>query len=822
MPSTIVKIAVQNVQYHFDKTYDYLIPPSLEGQVQAGVRVMVPFGNGNRKRQGLVMEVVSESEVRRIKPITAVLDKAPLLNADMLKLVRYLKERTFCTYFEAAKSLLPGGINMRMVASYSLAPEIGEANLEKLPDSEKLVCTYLLKSGAVVERERLLEIMELPPDSPMLEKLVKQGYLVRTDDAIRRAQDATLKMARLTGSRDETEAELPNLTKKQAAVIALLLEMGSVSYKEIQYFTGVTQAVITALIKRGLVESYSHAVYRKPYQQIPRGIPAEKTVLTQEQQAVCDALSRRQSTAEKGAVSLLYGITGSGKTQVFLHLIDRVLAQGKNVIVMVPEIALTSQTLQIFFTRYGEGVAVIHSALSVGERMDEWKRIQGGGVRIVVGTRSAVLAPLPEIGLIIMDEEQEHTYKSEASPRYHARDVAIFRCAEHNALLLLASATPSVESYTYARKGIYGLHKLQNRYGGATLPCVITVDLNEDLAQGNKGQISNRLAMELKQNLTDHKQSILLINRRGYNTFVSCRACKHVLSCPNCSISLTYHHSNGRLMCHYCGYSTPMTETCPHCGEKKIRYAGFGTQKLEEELLELFPGIRILRMDTDTTMSRYAHEEKFTEFGAGHYDVMIGTQMVAKGLDFENVTLVGVICADQALYGDDFRSSETAFSLLTQVVGRSGRGQHAGRAIIQTFTPENPIIHLAAEQNYDAFYESEILTRKFATYPPFCDICMVGFTGVQEDKVKKASEFFFAALKIMNTGDFRDQKIIVLGPAAATIAKIGQKYRYRMVIKCHNNSRFRAMIANLLTDFEKEKEFSEIQCFADMNPSGII
>lgn len=506
---------------------------------------------------------------------------------------------------------------------------------------------------------------------------------------------------------------------------------------------------------------------------------------------------------------------------VYLRLIDEMLDLGKNVIVMVPEIALTPQTLNLFMNRYGREVAVFHSALSAGQRLDEWKRVKNENVRIVVGTRSAVFAPLENLGLIIIDEEQEHTYKSEQTPRYNARDVARFRCAYHKALLVFSSATPSVETYAKAQAGQYTINKLTKRYSASVLPEVRIVDmLTEALSQSSN--FSEELRSRLQFNLENGKQSILLINRRGYNTFAECRACGHVLTCPSCSISMTYHHANGRLMCHYCGYSEPFTDVCPECGSHDVRYSGTGTQKIEDELAALFPEARILRMDADSTMGRYSHENKLKDFADGKYDILLGTQMVAKGLDFENVTLVGVINADQQLNNDDFRSQERTFDLLTQVVGRAGRGQFEGTAVIQTCNPENDVIQIAARQDYDAFFKDELKTRKMLIYPPYCDICLIGFIGENEPKVRVASQKLADRLKEKLSGEYNDLKIIALISMTARVSKISNKFRYRLILKCKNTKRFRALMSEMLKSTGTDKAFNDVSVYIDINPENIL
>ena len=810
-----VGVALENTAYHFDKLYDYAVPASMAQKAALGARVLVPFGTSNAKRQGVILRINDVIPEGKLKNISEIKDEEPLIGGDLLKLVFWLKDRTFCTYFDAFRCILPAGISLKLSAHYGADPKF-EAQAESLPADERDIYFSLLKTCRFVEKTKLLSAFGFKADSTILEKMHKKGALLRNVDARRTLADKTQGLYRLSVSGDELEKVGITLSKKQAAVCTFLDQNGSATSKEICYFTGVTNAVIKTLEQKGLLERFENEVYRSPIE--GKSVkPSQPVVLSPEQQAVYDSLVQQAEQGEK-TVSLLYGITGSGKTQVYIKLIENVLAQNKAAIMMVPEISLTPQIIDKFCSFFGEKVAVFHSALSVGERMDEWKRVSRGDVKVVIGTRSAVFAPVKNLGLIIIDEEQEHTYKSEQSPRYNAKEVARFRCEENGALLVLGSATPSIESFARAKNGIYTLNTLKTRYAGAVLPQVVTVDMAGEV----DNTVSTELARALEETLAQKMQAILLINRRGYNTFAACKACKTVVSCPNCSISLTYHHANGRLMCHYCGYSQPLTDCCPECGKREIRYSGFGTQMVEDEIAQLFPTARVLRMDQDTTMRKNSHEKALTAFADGEYDILLGTQMVAKGIDFEKVTLVGVVSVDQQLYNDDFRSLERTFSLLTQVVGRAGRGKNEGKAIIQTLTPENEIIRLAAQQNYDAFYENEISLRKMMTYPPFCDLCVIGFSGTDENKTRVAAKMFFNSFKALAAEEYKNQKLIVLGPLQPRVAKISNKYRFRMIIKCKNSSEFRRMISTLLTEFGKNTKFNDVSIFADINPESIL
>ena len=813
---TVAKVAVKNTVYHFDKPFDYLVPDQLLGRNLIGCRVKVPFGTANTERIGMVMACETVEPTAPIKSIAAVLDKAPLLSDEGIALVSWMKQRYFCTYFDAIGLLLPTGINLKLTVRFSFHATPGNCYLCALTAEEKKLVAYLMGRKKAQDKEAILKALALPEQSLILEELAQKGYLKRQNTTVRQIGDATQRMARL-----KEEGPVCKLTVKQQAVYDLLNESGPASVKEVCYFSGTTPAVVNTLAAKGVLELFEEEIDRNPYVNAESLRQEQKIVLSQEQQAAFDrmySLYRERA----GAVSLLYGVTGSGKTSVFLRLIDQVQAEGDGVIVMVPEISLTPQMVFLFHCRYGKNVAVFHSGLTLAERLDEWKRVRRGEATIAVGTRSAVFAPLDNIGLIIMDEEQEGTYKSESAPRYHARDIAKFRCSYHKALLVLASATPSVESFYNALHNKYQLNRLSTRYGQAKLPDVKIVDMNNEVETGNTTAVSRTLYQALHENLAARRQSIILLNRRGYHTFVSCRSCGYVVTCPNCSISMTYHAANKRLMCHYCGYSAPFQTECPQCHSNKVKYAGAGTQRAEEQIQELFPAARILRLDADTTMSKTDYETKLGAFSRKEYDLMIGTQMVAKGLDFENVTLVGVLSADQELYSDDYRSYERTFSLLTQVVGRSGRGRYKGTAIIQTFTPENAIIHLAAQQNYDHFYENEILLRQTMLYPPFSDICLVGFVGVSASKVEKGAHVFLAALAAAMKGTFSDQPLRVLQPTQASVFKVNQKYRYKLIIKCRNSVRFRSMVDQLLKNFLTDRRNTGVSIFIDMNPDMIM
>lgn len=624
-------------------------------------------------------------------------------------------------------------------------------------------------------------------------------------------KDKSTKMIRLS----EGSTQPVKLTPKQQSVYELLCDVGSAGVSEVCEFCSVGKGVLDNLVKYGICEYFEKEVYRTPYKNVSENGEMSPINLSEVQQNAFNTYLKMMDT---GGTGLLYGVTGSGKTQVYLKLIDEAISRGKDVIVLVPEISLTPQMLYIFHSRYGKKVAVMHSGLSIGERTDEYKRADRGEAKIIVGTRSAVFAPVHNLGLIVMDEEQEHTYKSERTPRYNARDVANFRCRYNNALFLMTSATPSVESYSAAVKGKYVLCEINERYGDSKLPEIVTVDMKKEIAQGNKSPISKTLQSLIADNLDKHKQTILLINRRGYNTFIACNSCGHVITCPNCSISLTYHSYNNRLMCHYCGYSKPLDNVCPECGKNSIRYSGYGTQRIEDELERLFPDASVLRMDADTTSAKFSHQKLFDAFSRGDYDILIGTQMVAKGLDFPNVTLVGVVNADNSLYDESYLANERSFDLITQVVGRSGRRAEAGKAVIQTINPYNDVIEYASKQDYKSFFANEIQLRKLLTYPPFCDIYFISFICEDENKAALCAKSFFENLVELNKTDYVNEKLIVLGPSPSKISKLKNNYRYGLTLKCKNSKSVRKMLNDILKNIGKINEYKSVSVSVDLNP----
>ncbi len=815
MAHRIARVAVERAGFHFDKLYSYFVPERFSSRAVVGARVVVPFGKGNGKSVGIVFSVDQVSDVEKIKPVLDFPDREPVADDRTCQLATWLKEHTFCTLFDGVRVQLPAGVGLKLLAEYRLARDLDDKEREDLTAEERTAVFCLANAGSPVPASRLEDILGEKSEEA-LRNLCKRGIAERTDQAVRNLGDASVKVVSLADSETVEEYFSHKRSPQQTKVLDFLREVGTASVKETVYFTGVTLGVIKTLERHGVAVLSQQEVYRRPEK---TAAPSPKTgELTEEQRVVCDGLLTLYEKDEPSA-ALLYGVTGSGKTRVYMELLRKALQDGQNSIVTVPEIALTPQIAALFYAAFGDEVAILHSGLSMGERTDEWKRIRRGEAKIALGTRSAVFAPFDKVGLILMDEEQEPAYKSESNPRYHARDVAKYLAVRDKALLVMGSATPSLETYHYALNGRYALFRLNNRYGKAALPEVTVCNVSEE----SSGRVIGRtLEQEIRKNLDKKESVILLHNRRGYNTFVVCQNCQTVYTCPNCSVSMTYHTANRRLMCHYCGYTCIPEVSCRECGSREMRFSGTGTQKVEDELKETFSGVRILRMDADTTACKNGHDRILADFAGGDYDILLGTQMVAKGLNFPKVTLVGVISADQTLYSDDFRAYERAFSLLTQVAGRSGRGEKAGRAIIQTFTPENPIFTQAASQDYPHFFEEEIARRKMLTYPPFCDICEVCFSGQSEARVKDCTELFFRQLVSRCRTDCPHIPLKVLNPSPATVAKMGNRYFYRLIIKCRNDKTFRTFMADLLRDYAVDKATRGVTATADINPTALV
>ncbi|MGE4352643.1 MAG: primosomal protein N' [Oscillospiraceae bacterium] len=817
MPKKTAKIAVSAATYWVDRPFDYQIPEKLEDGVVPGVRVTVPFGRGNRRSEGIVLALGSCEAARELKWIENVLDSEPVLDEHMLKLAMWMRERFFCSVYDAVKTMLPAGLWYSIRSLYAIAEGYDrERAYEAAGKSarETQVLDVLFANGASCELKTIESAFGEKSPLPALSSLAKKGVVTADALELRRIRDKTVNSASLAIPAEEAMAIAAKIRRRapyQAAVLELLCAVGRAAVKEISYFTGCTSATVNKLARDGYLTIDAEEVYRSPitFQAETRPLP----VLNPSQQEAFEGILKL-TEEDRAQAALIFGVTGSGKTTIYIRLIAEMLKKDKSAILLVPEIALTPQMIETFSSHFGKMVAVLHSSLAIGERYDEWKRVKRGEAKVVIGTRSAVFAPAQNLGLIIIDEEQEDTYKSENSPRYHARDVAKYRCAAVNALLLLGSATPDIVSRYCAERGRYRYFTLPGRYNEMALPDVKIVDMKKELRAGNGGSISAVLRAEIEKNLGDRQQTILFLNRRGANKLITCAACGFTYQCPRCSASLTYHSANHRLMCHYCGYSTRPDEVCPDCGGT-LSYVGAGTQKVVEELTELFPGVDILRMDTDTVAPAGSHEVLLNRFRDEKIPIMVGTQMVTKGLNFENVTLVGVISADQSLYSGDYRSGERTFSLITQVVGRSGRGEKPGRAVIQTLTPENQTIRQAARQDYDSFYASEIYLRELQRVPPFAELYAVLASGVDESAVLRCCTFVRDSLRSALTGR---SDVCILGPAPLPVVRINNRFRYRVLISGDCGGVIRGLIAQSLIYCNTAKEFRGVSVFADTNP----
>lgn len=806
----IAETAVSGTSYSFDMLFSYRIPVGMA--VREGCRVLVPFGRGNRRRVGVVMRI-SDGDESSLKPLSALIDPEPVVNDELLKLAEYLHDHTFCTYYDGVKTMLPPAMGVRAKESFRLVK--GFSSVETLSEGARELWSILSSAEDESILTEFLENHIAEKGRLLVDELTEAGALSSANVFKQTVGDASVRMIRLS-DRYLSDPQSFKLTPKQKKAAEFLKNWGAASVKEAAYMCGFTEFVIKRLVANGAAEEYDAEILRSVEDGSVERIDPDSTILSEEQRSVHDEVFS-QIKAKKASVFLLHGVTGSGKTSVFEKLINDTVKLGRRALLLIPEIGLTPQMLTRFRSLFGERVAVIHSGLSLGQRLDEYKRIKRGDADIIIGTRSAVFAPVSDLGLIIIDEEGERSYKSESSPRYLAHDIAKKRCGYHGAVLLLASATPSVESCYLAEKGVYKLLEMKKRYNEGSLPEVTIVDMNEERMAGNPSEFSQKLVEEVNVNLKKGEQSILLLNRRGFHTIISCIDCYQPIYCPNCSVPLTFHKKNGKMMCHYCGFAEEPRKKCPVCGSERLKSMGFGTQRLEDELNSLFPSARILRMDADTTFSRYSYEKGFTAFKKGEYDIMVGTQMIGKGLDFPNVTLVGVLSIDKALYAGDFRSYERTFSLITQVVGRGGRGNRRGRAILQTFMPDHYVMNLAAAQDYRGFYNEEISIRRALIFPPVCDMCILCFAGDDEQSVKIGTE---AIMQLMEKRLWELQPktpVRVLGPVRASYGRLNGKFRYRIIMKLKNTAEMRSFISKILVEGMKLKEMKKITFYADIN-----
>ena len=810
----IAKIAVSAANFAIDKPYSYRIPEGMP--LQPGQRVQLPFGRANKRTEGVVLTVEPGDE-EKLKPIERCLDETPVLTEKQLRLAAFLRERYFCTFYDAIRAMLPAGLWFQSRQTFALTEDLSWKEKPIRKEWALDVLMLLENLGGSAEEGALRNLI---PEEQLAQDVI--GYLVRKKwitahtDYLRRTSDKTERIASLAVSPEEAmeyASRRPKSAAMQKSVLELMCTVGSVAVKELCYFTGASTATVNRLEKLGYLTLSQRPVLR--CREIQPAKLNGPLVLNNNQQLCFEGLSL-QMEEEKPGTALLYGVTGSGKTSVYIKLIQACLEKGRSAMLLVPEIALTPQLLGLMAAYFGDQVAVLHSSLSAGERYDQWKRVRDGQAKVVVGTRSAVFAPC-DPGLIILDEEQEHSYKSENNPRYNAKEVAIWRGAKENALVLLGSATPSIESMYRAKTGLYRLYTLKERYNGKDLPGVEIVDMREELKLGNDLSLSVPLRHAMMETRDADKQTILLLNRRGNSRALVCVDCRETPECPRCSVRLTYHSANNRLMCHYCGYSQPSPERCPSCGGP-LKTLGTGTQKVQEELAFLFPEMEVSRMDADTVSAVNTHEKILQRFQQEKIPVLIGTQMVAKGLNLPDVTLVGVLDADLSLYSGGYRAGETTFNMLTQVVGRAGRGDSPGRAVVQTLVPEHQVIKLAADQDYDGFYDLEINLRRVQNAPPFGDQAAVTFTGPEETAVLRGAAKFRDSLNAcLRQENYKEETCTVLGPAPCVVPKINYNFRYQLTLRCRMTKNLRLLLAHLLREFSKDKMNKGVTAFIDVN-----
>lgn len=814
----VARVYLLDVPYHIDKLYDYYIPEELRGTLAVGGFAAVPFGGGNRRQLAMVGGFAGASDCEKLKPVISPVCGNIVLDGEMLGLCLYMKEHFLCTVGDAVKAMIPAAALTKVKDTYSALPVPEGCTMT--PRQEALY-RYVTAKGSVSGQTAVKE--QGPSVLPLLSKMTVMG-LLRRESEFSESRAVMIETAGICpeyrGLDGDSLSALVRGEKQKAALSALGL-CGSLTVTELRDRYGVPMTALKSLVSKNIVSITKENAFRDPYKaKVP--VNPVNTVLSEEQERAKDEIMALVGSG-KASAALLHGVTGSGKTSVIRAVMDEVIASGKSVIMLVPEIALTPQTVGFFRACYGDRTAVIHSGLSKGERWDAWRKISDGEADVCIGTRSAVFAPFKNLGLIVLDEEQEHTYKSDMDPKYHARDIARYRCAKQNAVMLLASATPSVESYSKAKSGKYRLVTLSGRYGNAVLPDTVITDMRKDTRSGMISPIGSELRARLKDTLEKHEQAILFINQRGYNRFLSCPLCGNVIMCRQCSVSMTYHTvpyaGRGYLFCHYCGAKEPVPDRCPQCGNETMKYVGCGTQLVEEELKKLFPEARVIRMDADTTRTKFAYEELLGSFREGGADILIGTQMVTKGHDFPNVTLVGVLNADSSLYLSDYKANERTFDIITQVIGRAGRGDKPGCALVQTYNPDHPVLRMAAEQNYEKMYAGETALRKSLVFPPYCDIVMFTLSSESENELMSACREF-SSLWSKTSSANADIPTVMFGPMEAPVYKVGGIYRMRAVIKCRMDGKTRGMISGVYSELSRMLG-RKIGLSVDINPNSL-
>ncbi|MFD1862425.1 primosomal protein N' [Planococcus chinensis] len=797
----IAEVIVDVAAHPIDRPFDYAVPKELEVLVEPGMRVKVPFGN--RKVLGFVTDIkeTSEFDPSRLKPIHELMDVVPVLNDELLAMAKWMKKQTVCFEIDALQVMIPSALRAKYEKRFVL-----NAPLEEIPEPLRIY----FGNRPFVRAQDAVEVYAL------LKKELERGTVVADTDISQQTAVKKVRMIHIADSLEQLEAiDIRPNAKQQIKLLEFFKEhIGqAIESSDLQRAAETTLPTIYSLADKGAAVIRNEESYRDP--KLLAEIERKGFLqLTEAQQTAFDAIRGALQTPK---TFLLHGITGSGKTEIYLQAIDEVLKEGKEAIMLVPEISLTPQMTLRFKERFGDLVAVLHSGLSAGEKYDEWRKIQRAEVKVVVGARSAIFAPFENLGLIILDEEHESSYKQDDSPRYHARDVAIWRAGQHNCPVILGSATPSLESYARAQKGVYELLVLEKRAKNQPLPTVHIVDMREELRNGNRSMFSIPLAEAIRERLDRKEQVVLFLNKRGYSSFVLCRDCGTVMQCPNCDISLTYHRSSELMKCHYCGYDEPVPHTCPECQSEHIRFFGTGTQKVEEELAKLVPGARVLRMDVDTTRNKGAHEKILSAFGEGKADILLGTQMIAKGLDFPNITLVGVLSADTTLHLPDFRAAEKTYQLLTQVSGRAGRDKLPGEVYVQSYTPEHYAITLAKDQLYEPFYDQEMAMRRASGYPPYYYVVNIQFTHEDLMTVAGYAEQTVRFLQGQLSGS-----TIIIGPSASLIARVNNRYRYQCLIKYKKEPKLADVMQQLIKIHRSEWIKKGATLSIDMNPTSVM
>lgn len=804
----VVDVIVSNSAKAVDKAFSYAVPEELCDEVEIGRRVIVPFARGNREIEGFCVAVHENKSTKGLKKIVYLSDEPPVFGEKLLEVIEYMHERYLCGYHDIINTIVPAGTAIK------LHEVLFVPDTENLVDGIRKDIVDKIKEYGEIERNELCSMFETNINTT-LRSMIKDGIVCREFRAEQEIKTRTMKFVRAEIGAETSIDLLKKRAPIQAKVLNELIENGSMPLSELIKNTSASHATVKALEQKGLVWIFDEVSERDPF----AGIKVKRTVKPNPTQEQLNAITKICKYINNGGGGiLLHGVTGSGKTEVFLQSIEYVLSIGKTALVLVPEISLTPQMVSRFISRFGSRVAVMHSGLSRGERYDQWRRIYNGEADIVIGARSAVFAPLENIGIIIMDEEHSESYKSDMSPRYHAREIALFRAKQYGAAIVFASATPLVESYYKAQTGEYKLIEMRNRFNNSVLPAIHISDMRNELAAGNRSMFSRVLYREMKQSLERKEQIILFLNRRGFSTFVSCRSCGYTVQCPNCNISLTYHKFDNMLRCHYCGYAAHNYTKCPECGSSYIRFFGGGTQRVEDEVKRIFPGVSTIRMDVDTTGKKQSHEKLLKKFDEEKIDILIGTQMVAKGLDYENVTLVGAVSADTMLHINDFRSAERTFSMLEQVAGRAGRGSKPGRAVIQTYNPDAEAIRCASAHDYYGFYKGEIELRKLMWYPPFSKMIVILFTGTSANIVARCAAYFKKCM-----GDMReiDSDVLILGPIASAVSRINRRYRYQMIIKCNDDDAFNDSFRLSVKACSKHEDYKNVSVIIDKNPSSV-